>query len=301
MKKLVKIILVVLCVVVGAAGLSACTWWEKDILVIARTAGSGTRDAFDTLIKNEAGDSLAKKADGTAQGSGVFVKTLVEQDNTASVMTKVAANENSIGYISLGSVNETVKVLSVNGVAPSSETVLDGSYALKRPFVLATNKTTALSDAAADFAAYLNSTEAQAIVEANGYVQFGQHVGYAAPAEVLGGTVKLRGSTSVEPLMSKLIADYKVKGGASVSGITFDLDAQGSSAGITAAKNDQEGNVIGMSSSALKAADEAALNSFTIALDAVAIIVHNKNKVDNLTIAQIFGIYTGSITKFSKI
>ncbi|MDR1939461.1 MAG: phosphate ABC transporter substrate-binding protein, partial [Clostridiales bacterium] len=151
--------------------------------------------------------------------------------------------------------------------------------------------------------AYLQSTDAQTIIGANGYVKqenAGQ-TAYSAPAEALSGTVALRGSTSVEPLMNKLIGGYKAKGGANVSNVVFDLDAQGSSAGIAAAKNDANGNVIGMSSSGLKAADAAVLDSFNIALDAVAVIVNKSNKITDLTIAQIFDIYTGATTKFSEL
>ncbi|MDR1939611.1 MAG: phosphate ABC transporter substrate-binding protein, partial [Clostridiales bacterium] len=140
MKRLGKILLAVLCIAIGVTGLSACDPEEKEILVVSREAGSGTRDAFDGLIKNADGDSLAKKADGSAQTSDIFVKNLSIQNSTVAVMTKVASSENSIGYISLGSVDDSVKTVSVDGVEPSAATVLDGSYALKRPFVIMTSK-----------------------------------------------------------------------------------------------------------------------------------------------------------------
>ncbi|MDR1906206.1 MAG: substrate-binding domain-containing protein [Clostridiales bacterium] len=305
MKKIAKILLVVLCVCVSITALASCINkknQEKEILVVSREAGSGTRDAFDGLIKNSSGDSLAKKADGTVQSTDIFVKSLNVQDSTSKVMTKIASSESAIGYISLGSVNDTVKAVSVNGVVPSSETVLNGSYALKRPFVIMTNNGVSLTAATEDFMKYLESTDAQNAVAANGYVRqdgSGKNA-YVAPTS-LSGTVVLRGSTSMEPLMDKLIADYYLKGGAAVAGITFDLDTLNSNAGIAAAKSDTVGNVIGMSSSALKAADKAVLNSFDIALDAVAVIVNPKNEVSNLTIEQIFDIYTGAIKKFSEI
>jgi phosphate transport system substrate-binding protein len=305
MKKIIKILLVVLTLSVGIGALTACEEWfnpEKEILVVAREAGSGTRDAFDGMIKNANGDSLAKKADGTNQPSSIFVSSLNLQEGTAGVRTKVASLENTIGYISLGSVDSSVKVLSVGGVVPSSETVLDGSYALSRPFVIMTKKDQQLTAATQDFIRYLNSSTAQSIVGSD-YVRQdeGKTGAYTAPAGSLSGTVLLRGSTSVEPLMNDLIGDYRAKGGANVANVNFDLDAQGSSPGVSAAKADTAGNVIGMSSSTLKESDAVVLDQFNIALDAVAIIVHKNNKVNNLTIEQIFDIYTGAVKKFSAI
>lgn len=301
MKKFTKLLTVILCLILGVAGLTACGG-EKDILVVSREAGSGTRDAFDSLVKNSAGDSLAKKADGTAQ-ENVFVKSLNIQDGTAKVMTKVASVKNTIGYISLGSVDSTVKSIQVDGITPSSATVLDGTYKLQRPFVIMTRKDADLTAATTNFMTYLKSSSAQIIVEGNKYVKQENSgmTAYTAPSVTLSGTVKLRGSTSVEPLMEKLIADYYAKGGTRVSGVIFDMDAQGSSAGVTATKGDTDGNTIGMSSSAIKTADQAVLAYFEIALDAVAIIVHKDNTITNITIEQLFGIYTGAMLKFSEI
>ncbi|MDR2046591.1 MAG: substrate-binding domain-containing protein [Clostridiales bacterium] len=302
--KLLKVFLMVLCAGVGLFSLTACPRApkEKDILVIARSSGSGTRDAFDGLIKNVAGDSLAKTAGGAAQPSGIFVESIVQLDSTGAVITKVASAATAIGYVSLGSVDGTVKAVSVNGVAPSAETVLDGGYALKRPFVIITNKSVSLTAAAADFMRYLNSSDAQLVVE-DGYVrQDGDgKTAYMLPESNLSGRVYLRGSTSVEPLMDDLIADYIRICGSKAAGVEFNLDTVNSSAGIADAKADNVGNVIGMSSSALKEADGAALNHFDIALDAVAVVVNNGNGISNLTVAQIFDIYTGAIKKFSQL
>lgn len=302
MKKFIKIVILILVICLGLTSFAACSG-EKEILVVSREAGSGTRDAFDSMIKNTAGDSLAKKADGTTQPSSIFVPSLNIQDGTAKILTKVGSSKNAIGYISMGSVDNSVKVVKVNSVEPSSETVLNGTYALSRPFVIMTKKDKALTDAAADFVRYLNSSTAQNVVEQEKFVkqETGKTQNYTAPSQTISGVVKLRGSTSVEPLMQKLIADYKLKAGARATGVTFDLDAQGSSAGISAAKADNDGNVIGMSSSALKTADIEVLNHFNISLDAVAVIVHKNNEIPNLTIAQIFDIYTGVAKKFSEI
>ncbi|MDR2267378.1 MAG: substrate-binding domain-containing protein [Christensenellaceae bacterium] len=301
MRKLLMFITIAVCLCLCSTFIfTACA--PKTILVITREAGSGTRDAFDTLIKNENGDSLAKKADGTNQPTDLFISNINILESTAQVVTKVASTKNAIGYISLGSVDESVKAISVNGVAPSSATVLDGTYALKRPFVIVTKKDQNLTTATADFMSYLKSKDAQEIV-ASSYIKQDNDskTAYVVPAAPLTGTIKLRGSTSIEPLMKSLIQAYKTRGGSAVSAIVFDLDALGSSPGITATKGDTEGNIIGMSSSALKSADKEVLEEFDIALDAVAIIVNNDNSITNLTIAQIFDIYTGKLTSFADI
>lgn len=305
MKKLIKILMVTLCIVLGLTAFVGCSTGEKNIMVIGRESGSGTRDAFDGMIKNEAGDSLAKKADGTAQPTSIFAAEAEFLNSTSLVLTTVANNKTSIGYISLGSVNDTVNVLKVGGVTPSAATVLDNTYKLQRPFVIMTNKDVTLTDLTADFIDYLKSSTGQDIVDAEKYVKQADGKTGAYTSSLTGvasGKVLLRGSTSVEPLMQKLVADYISKNSGKVTQSNFDMDAQGSSAGITDAKNDKTaGNVIGMSSSALKDTDKASLNSFNIALDAIAIITHKNNTLKDISIAQLFDIYTGKITKFSEI
>lgn len=301
MKKFNKIIVLILCLVLGVTALIGCDD-EKDILVISRESGSGTRDGFDGLVKNAAGDSLAKKADGTLQPSNNFVETMDTQTSTANIRTKVSANKSAIGYISLGSLNDFVKAVSINGVVPSKVTVLDGTYAIKRPFVIMTKKDLALTAAAADFLKYLSSSTAQAIVDANGFVkqEIGKGGAYIASAVAISGTILVKGSSSMDDLMDELIADYNSKKG-SLNTCTINKNAIDSAAGRTDVKADTVGNIIGMSSSALGTADKALIDDFNIALDAIAVIVHKDNTITNLTIAQIFDIYTGVITKFSEI
>ncbi|HQC55020.1 MAG TPA: substrate-binding domain-containing protein [Clostridia bacterium] len=305
MKKQVKIIMVVLCIcaLVGtiAIGLAGCKKdAEKDITVISREDGSGTRDAFDSLIKKD-GASLVKDANGKKYTTSPFVKSIEMLSKTGDVKTKVSSTKTAIGYISLGSLDNTVKALTINGVVASSENVLNGTYLLKRPFVIVTSNSTTLTAATDDFVKYLKSSQAQIIVKGQKYVEQASTTAYTAPATAVSGTIYIKGSTSVDPLMDKLIADYQKIGGAKVSGIEFEKDAQGSSHGITAAKEDTTGNVIGMSSSAIKTADAGSLSQFNIALDAVAVIVHKDNGIQNVTIEQLFDIYTGAITKFSQI
>ncbi|MEG2159333.1 MAG: substrate-binding domain-containing protein, partial [Clostridia bacterium] len=274
MKKVTKVLIVVLCCVLCLSVVAGCGG-EKDILVVSRESGSGTRDAFDGLIKNSEGDSLAKKADGTVVDA--ITKTADIQNSTGNVMTKVSSAQSAIGYISLGSLNSTVKSLTLNGVTATAENVLNNSYKLQRPFVIMTNKSVTLTSATQDFLRYLESSDAQKIVKASKYVEQASVIEYTAPASPISGKIVIKGSTSVDPLMDKLIADYLIKGGNKVTGVEFSKDAQGSAQGISSAKADTVGNVIGMSSSAIKTADAESLKYSNIALDAVAVIVNNNN------------------------
>lgn len=300
MKKFFMVIATVLCLTVGLTSFAACnTTTNDEILVVSRESGSGTRDAFDSLVKNEAGDSLSKKADGTKYDA--IVKTANIQNSTGNVMTKVSTVKNAIGYISLGSLNSTVKAITVNGIAANAANVLNGTYKLQRPFVIATNKNAVLTEATADFVKYLQSSQAQAVVTSNKYVEQASKSTYVAPEKAISGRVVIKGSTSIDPLMDKLIADYQKIGGSKVNGVEFLKDAQGSSQGVTAAVEDTTGTVIGMSSSKIKDNYAPSLKQFNIALDAVAVIVNNSNSIKNLTIANLYDIYTGAIKSFSNI
>lgn len=297
MKTSKKVILVMIALIVALTAILAACGGEKDIAVIARTSGSGTRDAFEAIVKSE---------DGTSLKDAGLLKGALEQDKTSTVISLVASTETGIGYVSLGSVDDTVKVLKVEGVEATSANVLSGDYKMQRPFVIMTNKAITeegeLTAATQDFLKFLRSTQAQEIVEEEGYVK--QEEGateYSAPAAALNGSVSISGSTSVDPLMDKLIGKYKEIGGANVADIEISKNCQGTSHGISAVKADKTGNAIGLGSSAVKATDEGEISHFEIALDAIAVIVNPSNTLEDITIAQLFGIYTGSITKFSAL
>lgn len=297
MKTSKKAILVIIALIVALTAILAACGGEKDIAVIARTSGSGTRDAFESIVKSE---------DGTALKDAGLMKGALEQDKTSTVISLVASTKTGIGYVSLGSVDDTVKVLKVEGVEATSANVLSGDYKMQRPFVIMTNKALteagSLTAATQDFLKFLRSTQAQEIVEEEGYVK--QEEGaeeYTAPAAAVTGTISISGSTSVDPLMDKLIGKYKEIGGANVAGVEISKNCQGTSHGIAAVKADAVGNAIGLGSSAVKAADEAEIAHFEIALDAIAIIVNPENTLEDITIAQLFDIYTGKIVKFSAL
>ena len=245
-----------------------------------------------------------KAEDGTALKDAGLMKGALEQDKTSTVISLVSSTETGIGYVSLGSVDDSVKVLKVEGVEATAENVLSGDYKMQRPFVIMTSKAMGenLTAATKDFLAFLRSTQAQDVVEEEGYVRQDEGATeYTAPASAVSGTVSISGSTSVDPLMDKLIGKYKEIGGASVAGVEISKNCQGTSHGISAVKADKTGNVIGLGSSAVKEADEAEIAHFEIALDAIAVIVNPENTLEDITIAQLFDIYTGKIVKFSAL
>lgn len=295
MKTSKKVIFVMIALVIALTAVLAACGGEKDIAVIARTSGSGTRDAFESIVKSE---------DGTALKDAGLMKGALEQDKTSTVISLVSSTKTGIGYVSLGSVDDSVKVLKVEGVEATAENVLSGDYKMQRPFVIMTSKAMGenLTAATKDFLAFLRSTQAQDVVEEEGYVKQDEGATeYTAPASAVSGTVSISGSTSVDPLMDKLIGKYKEIGGASVAGVEISKNCQGTSHGISAVKADKTGNVIGLGSSAVKEADEAEIAHFEIALDAIAVIVNPENTLEDITIAQLFDIYTGKIVKFSAL
>ena len=126
---------------------------DAEIVLIGREAGSGTRDGFESITDTE--DKCAYRQELTSTGD---------------VITTVASNPNAIGYASLASVKDTVKVLTVDGVKPSEETIKNGSYVVQRPFVLVTKKDVALSESAQKFFDYITSEAANEIIIAAGVV-----------------------------------------------------------------------------------------------------------------------------------
>lgn len=309
MKKLLTILLSMLLLVTGAVGLTACDG-EKNITVVAREQGSGTREAFDKVITDGNGNFLEMKVDGKK-----VYKTTSNADiqkETGNVMSKVASDKNAIGYISLGSVNNTIKVVNVNGVAPTSQSVLDSSYKIQRPFVIMTSSTVELTDIAEDFLLYLKSEASETHAEEAGCIYLADETKRANEGETAipvveyevksslpaGGKITVNGSTSMEKFIKKAMSGYATLYGRTADEI-FTLDLQGSSVGKTAVQNDRNGNVIGLSSASVK---EDGINSFNVCLDAVAVIVNNANEnVNDLTIAQLYDIFSGKVTKFSEI
>ena len=260
---------------------------EKNILVVSREASSGTREAFDKFVGISA-DVLTDDAE--------------ELGSTGLVKAKVASVESAIGYISLASLDESVKAVKVGGVVASAETVRDGSYKIQRPFLLLTNASTTLTATAQDFYNYCASKTAESTILEKGGVttsDFDSRTEYVAPATALSGEIKLIGSTSMEDMVLALVASYKELLGYKVNDVTFTFSFNGSSEGRTAVKNDADGTTIGLASSSKS---DTAYNEFTLCLDAVAVIVNkNNDQIDDITKEQLKSVYTGEIKKFSEI
>lgn len=258
---------------------------DQDITVISREDGSGTRGAFIELTGVEEKNADGKKVDNTTEAAAI-------QSSTNGVMTAVANDETAIGYISLGSLNDTVKAVTVGGVAASAETVKDGSYVLARPFNIVTNGDAA-DPVAVDFIAYCLSKDGQALATDKGYIgEDGADYTSAQPA----GKITVGGSSSVSPLMEKLIEAYKsVNPNAELELLTTD-----STTGVSGALDGTY--TIGMASRELKDSEtEAGAKATVLALDGIAVVVNPGNTTDDLTVDQIKGIYTGELTTWSDV
>lgn len=266
---------------------TGCANGSKNILVVCREAASGTREAFDKYAGLTADELTSDKE---------------EYSSTGNVREKVANTQTAIGYISLASVDDSVKALKVEGVDATEENVREGKYKIQRPFLLLTNKSVTLTPAAKDFFDYATSKTAEAaIIKEKGITtaDFDTRKDYVVPADAISGTVILKGSTSMEDMIKYLVAEYKKLGGDKVSAVQFTFDFPGSSGGRTAAKEDTTGNVIGLASSA-KA--DAAYTETTLCLDAVAVIVNkNNDKISDVNAQTLKDIYTGKIKKFEDI
>ena len=266
---------------------TGCANGSKNILVVCREAASGTREAFDKYVGLTADELTSDKE---------------EYSSTGNVREKVANTKTAIGYISLASVDDSVKALKVEGVEATEENVREGKYKIQRPFLLLTNKSVTLTTAAKDFFDYaISKTAEAAIIKEKGITtaDFDTRKDYVVPADAISGTVILKGSTSMEDMIKYLVAEYKKLGGDKVSAVQFTFDFPGSSGGRTAAKEDTTGNVIGLASSA-KA--DAAYTETTLCLDAVAVIVNkNNDKISDVNAQTLKDIYTGKIKKFEDI
>ena len=258
---------------------------DQDITVISREDGSGTRGAFIELTGVEEKNADGKKVDNTTEAAAI-------QSSTNGVMTAVANDETAIGYISLGSLNDSVKAVKVGGIEASAETVKDGSYTLARPFNIVTNGE-ATDPVAVDFIAYCLSKDGQALATEEGYVgSEGEDYTSAQPE----GKITVGGSSSVSPLMEKLIEAYKtVNPNAELELLTSD-----STTGVSGALDGSY--TIGMASRELKDSEtEGGAVSTVLAQDGIAVVVNPANSVEDLTVDKIKGIYTGELTVWSDL
>ena len=265
MKK--KFLAIVTAALIGTTAFAATASAASGAIdVISREDGSGTRGAFIELFGIE-----EKQGDET-----------------------VAGDENAIGYISLGSLNDTVKAVKIDGAEASAENVANDTYKVSRPFnIITTDK---LSDAAKDFENYILSSDGQQIVEDNGYIKVADDAKAYEQSDAEGKVV-VAGSSSVTPVMEKLKEAYEKANGGK---ITVEVQQSDSTTGITSAA---EGICdIGMASRELK--DEETTENLTateIARDGIAVVVNNDNDIDELTSDQVKAIFTGETTDWEDL
>ncbi|MEG2221748.1 MAG: substrate-binding domain-containing protein [Oscillospiraceae bacterium] len=256
-----------------------------EISVVSREDGSGTRGAFIELFGIEVKDADGKKVDHTTNLAEIT-------NSTAVMMTTVSGNDAAIGYLSLGALNDSVKALEIDGTAPSVDGIKDGSYAISRPFLIATKG--ALSAPAQDFIDFILSAEGQKVVEDAGYISQGNTGAFAGNRPA--GTITIAGSSSVTPVMEKLKEAYLAAGAVA----TIELQQNDSTTGMTSAA--QGLCDIGMASRELKDSEkDSGLTATTIAMDGIAVIVNCNNSLTGLTSEQVRTIFTGETTDWSAI
>ena len=290
MKKILSIVLALMLVSVAAVA-------EGEITVLTREDGSGTLSAFTELF-----------------GIEEMVPEAIITNSTAVMMTTVQGNPDAIGYISLGSLNETVKALTIDGVEPSVDTILSGEYTVSRPFNIATGAE--VSEVAQDFINFILSEQGQAVILENGYIpvvtdeaaaeetteeateETTEEAAEVTPyaSNMAEGNVVVSGSSSVTPVMEKLIETY-----ATVNpNATVELQQSDSTTGMNNAMNGVCD--IGMASRALKDSElEAGLVPTTIAMDGIAVIVNNENTITGMTSEQVTKVFTGEITNWADL
>ena len=268
-------------VAAGMAGGSS----DAAITVMSREDGSGTRGAFIELFGIEEEEN-GEKVDKTTDEASIT-------NSTSVMMSSVANDANAIGYISLGSLNDTVKAVKIDGAEASVDNVKNGSYKVVRPFNIVLGKKT--SDAANDFVNYIMSADGQKIIEDNGYIPVDEGAA-AYQASNAKGKVVVGGSSSVSPVMEKLVEAYSKAN----TNIQVDVQTTDSTTGVSSTV---EGSYdIGMASRDLKD-DETAqgVEGKTIAKDGIAVIVNNESSVDELSTDQVKSIFTGETTSWSDI
>ena len=271
----------------GCGGSSSDTAGADDaeITVVSREDGSGTRGAFVELFGVQDEDDKGEKTDMTTEDATITSSTEV-------VMTTVAGNKNAIGYCSLGSLNDTVKAVKIDGVEATVDNINNGKYAISRPFNIATNGTP--SEVTQDFINYILSEDGQKIVEENGYIKASDAGEFKSNGAK--GKIVVAGSSSVSPVMEKLMEAYKkVNTGADV-----ELQESDSTTGMknAIAKTCD----IGMASRDLKDSETSAgLKATVIAKDGITVVVNKENSIDNLTKDQVNNIYRGKITTWGEV
>lgn len=269
----------------ASIGMTAMAAAEGDITVVSREDGSGTRGAFIELFDVEEKDADGNKVDNTTEAAKIT-------NSTSVMLGTVEKDVNAIGYISLGSLNDTVKAVKIDGAEATAENIENGSYKVVRPFNIAT--TSEVSDAAADFISFIMSKEGQQVITDNGYISVGDEAEYQGTD--VEGKVVVAGSSSVTPVMEKLAEAYKAVN----DKVDIEVQQSDSTTGMQSAIDGLCD--IGMASRDLKDSEtEAGLTATVIAKDGIAVIVNNDAGIDELTSEQVKDIYTGNITTWEEL
>lgn len=259
--------------------------WDntRDITVVSREDGSGTRGAFVELFGIEE-EVNGEKVDMTTEEANIT-------NSTSVMMSTVAQDEYAIGYISLGSLDDSVKAVKIDGSEATAENIKNGSYKISRPFNIATKDD--LSDAAQDFEDFILSTEGQKVVEDNKYIPLDDVSDYRSNGA--SGKVVVAGSSSVSPVMEKLKEAYQAVN----SDVEVEIQTSDSTTGM---QNAIDGVCdIGMASRELKDSEkEAGLTPTVIAMDGIAVVVNNDNPTDELSSDQVKSIFTGDVLTWDE-
>lgn len=255
------------------------------ISVYSREDGSGTRGAFVELFDIEQKNEVGEKVDYTT------VEAIIT-NSTDVMMTSVAGDTYGIGYISLGSLNDTVKAVKIDGVEATVDNIKAGTYAVARPFNIATAGE--ISEVTQDFINFIMSAEGQAVVEGKGYIAVAGTESFVSNGAA--GKIVVGGSSSVTPVMEKLIEAYR----AINAGAEIELSTSDSSTGMS---QTTEGILdIGMASRAIKDSElEAGLTGITIAMDGIAVIVNHENPTDDLTAEAVKTIFMGEVYQWDEV
>ena len=257
---------------------------KKSITVLSREDGSGTRGAFIELFGIEKKDANGKKVDYTTDEAAIT-------NSTAVMLTSVAGDNYAIGYVSLGSLNDSVKAVKIDGAVATVSNINNGSYKISRPFNIAVKQ--GLTPVAQDFVNFILSDKGQKVIAANKYIQVAAKSYISSKAS---GKIVVSGSSSVSPVMEKLIEAYKSEN----PNAKIELQTSDSTTGVTNAINGTCD--IGMASRSLKDSEKSkGVQEVTIAIDGIAVIVNKLNPTENLSKAQVEQIFTGKTLKWNEV
>ena len=274
MKKIFALVLTFALTLCTLGALTSCGGAKfdenKNISVVAREDGSGTKSAFMEII------GLKGKADV----SGVIIGA-----NTAAVLGEVKGNPLAIGYDSLGYVTDEVKMLKVDGVAATVENVKNGTYKISRPLNVVYQESKVASEVNTAFLTFLQSSDAQNIISDNGYVSTKDGAVAYTVVPGLSGEINISGSTSLKPLMEKLAAKFE----AVQSGVKVTVGGGGSGTGYNDAKNGVSD--FGMISEKFKTEKAENCTYYEVAKDGIAVIVNKENPLDNISMEDLGNIY----------